>query len=129
MSLGQIVIVLEGEFEGKRVVYLKSLENNLALCTGPSKINGVPFFKIDERYLLATSTSIDYNGVIDIDESNVVLSSRDEKVERMEVEGDEKMEMIDQTIVSAIEKVEFLKTYLAEEFVVDTTFDFYGKKY
>ncbi|KAF9762322.1 60S ribosomal protein L6 [Nosema granulosis] len=129
LTLGSIVVVLEGEFEGKRVVFLKSLENNLALCTGPSKINGVPFFKIDERYLLATSTKIEYNGVIDVDESMVLLSERDVKVERMEVEGDDKMNMIDSTIEKAIEKVDFLKAYLSEEFEVDSTRDFYSQKY
>lgn len=129
LTLGTIVVVLEGEFEGKRVVYLKGLDNHLALCTGPASINGVPFFKIDERYLLATSTRIDYNGVIDIDESNVLHCDRDLNIERMEVEADQKMEMVDKTIVQAIEKVDFLKSYLAEDFEVDSSIDFYSQKY
>lgn len=129
LTLGTIVVVLEGEFEGKRVVYLKGLDNYMALCTGPTSINGVPFFKIDERYLLATSTRIDYNGVIDIDESSVIQTDRDLKVERMDVEADQKTEMIEKTIVQAIEKVEFLKSYLAEDFEVDSSVDFYSQKY
>eukprot|EP00612_Vaucheria_litorea_P004145 CAMPEP_0171461120 /NCGR_PEP_ID=MMETSP0945-20130129/5701_1 /TAXON_ID=109269 /ORGANISM="Vaucheria litorea, Strain CCMP2940" /LENGTH=221 /DNA_ID=CAMNT_0011987415 /DNA_START=90 /DNA_END=755 /DNA_ORIENTATION=- len=130
---GSVLIVLSGRFMGSRVVFLKQLDSGLLLVTGPYKVNGVPIRRINQAYVIATSTTVDISGVkipehIDdkyfarvknAKEGEEGFFSNQEKINpEWLAKRKEDQKAVDTGIVAAIEKVELLDTYLKTKFTL-----------
>jgi large subunit ribosomal protein L6e len=125
------LIILAGRFRGKRVVYLKPLEDNTLLVSGPFKVNGVPLRRVNARYVIATSTRISVSGV-NVEKFDVAYFARENKDKKSKSEeeffGDkaEKKEIkaervsdqknVDKALLAEIKKTPLLKQYLASSF-------------
>lgn len=132
---GTVLIILAGRFRGKRVVFLKALESGLLLVSGPYKINGVPLRRVNQAYVIATSTQVDVKGV-DVSFVNDAYFSRDkdEKKEGEEdfFEGDAPkpavvsdarkadQTKVDAALLKAVGAVPMLEGYLAAHFTLTT---------
>merc|ERR1711915_632941 len=88
LTPGVGAIVLAGVHKGKRVIVLKQLETGLLLVTGPFKLNGTPLRRVNQRFLLATSTKIDVSGVKVPDTINDKYFARIKAEKNAKKEGD-----------------------------------------
>ncbi|GJN21456.1 hypothetical protein PR202_gb08932 [Eleusine coracana subsp. coracana] len=141
---GTVLILLAGRFMGKRVVFLKQLKSGLLLVTvaallllmlhaiGPFKVNGVPIRRVNQTYVIATSTKVDISGV-DVSKFDDKYFARDKKKKAKKTEGElfetekeaskslpdfkkDDQKAIDAALIKAIEAVPDLKTYLGARF-------------
>ncbi|KAK9125456.1 hypothetical protein Scep_014302 [Stephania cephalantha] len=129
---GTVLIILAGRFKGKRVVFLKQLQSGLLLVTGPFKINGVPLRRVNQAYVIATSTKVDVSAVTceKFDDKyftkEAVKKKKKTEGEFFEAEKEEKSALpqekkddqksVDAALITAIEGVPELKAYLAARF-------------
>jgi large subunit ribosomal protein L6e len=129
---GTVLIILAGRFKGKRVVFLKQLPSGLLLVTGPFKINGVPLRRVNQSYMIATSTKVDISGanVDKFDDKYFAKETQKKKKkgegEFFEAEKEEKnvlpqekkddQKTVDTPLIKCIEGVADLKAYLSARF-------------
>ena len=130
---GTVLIVLSGRFKGRRVVFLKQLASGLLLVTGPYKVNGVPLRRLNQAYVIATSTKVDLTGVDvkSVEDSYFVKSkqrrtkSGDFFVRNNELSEEEKNKIqekknrqntFDKALLANVKKVECLAQYLKTRF-------------
>ncbi len=129
---GTVLIILAGRFKGKRVVFLKQLPSGLLLVTGPFKVNGVPLRRVNQAYVIGTSTKVDISGVNveKFDDKYFAKETQRKKNkgegEFFEAEKEEKSALpqekkddqkaVDAQLIKSIEAVPDLKTYLGARF-------------
>eukprot|EP00499_Haloplacidia_sp_CaronLabIsolate_P003183 CAMPEP_0196769082 /NCGR_PEP_ID=MMETSP1104-20130614/317_1 /TAXON_ID=33652 /ORGANISM="Cafeteria sp., Strain Caron Lab Isolate" /LENGTH=181 /DNA_ID=CAMNT_0042139167 /DNA_START=39 /DNA_END=584 /DNA_ORIENTATION=+ len=130
---GTVLIVLSGRFRGKRVVFLKQLRSGLLLVTGPYKVNGVPLRRINQAYVIATSTKVDVSGVavpahVDDAYFKRVKTAKATKTEegffkqqevtKVELSEQRKADQkaVDASVMAAVAKVPALSAYLNAHF-------------
>ncbi|KAH3900034.1 probable 60S ribosomal protein L6-A [Saccharomycodes ludwigii] len=128
---GTVLILLAGRFRGKRVVYLKHLEDNTLLVSGPFKVNGVPLRRVNARYVIATSTKVSVAGV-NVEKFDVAYFAREELNKKQKSEAKffnedqpkkevaakrvEDQKVVDKALLAEIKKTPLLKQYLAASF-------------
>jgi large subunit ribosomal protein L6e len=129
---GTVLILLAGRFMGKRVVFLKQLPSGLLLVTGPFKVNGVPIKRVNQAYVIGTSTKVDISSV-DVSKFEDKYFMKEKKMKSKKTEGEffksdeeeksivpqykkDDQKAIDTALIKAIEAVPDLKAYLSARF-------------
>ena len=132
LTPGQIVIILSGRFRGRRVVYLKKLESNLLLVTGPYKYNGVPLKRVNAAYVLPTNTKLNINAEIaknvndkffdrvDIERTKEEDFFEDKEKKKGRISDDKKklQTEVDTEVKKAVDVVPMMKEYLRNRFAL-----------
>ncbi|GJQ14596.1 hypothetical protein GpartN1_g6387.t1 [Galdieria partita] len=123
---GTVLILLSGRFRGKRVIFLKQLASGLLLITGPFALNGVPLRRVNQRYVIATTTKIDIQSVEipSVDDSWFKKNKKKPKSDEMTDTGKSKLpesflnaqKSLDSQLVPLVKQVPFLKSYLCSRF-------------
>merc|ERR1712061_312077 len=129
---GSVLILVAGRHRGKRVVFLKQLESGLLLVTGPFKINGVPMRRVNQKYVIPTSTKLDMKvsipeRVCDEYFSRVELNANEGQNEgeifqtkkatyKASTERKEDQKAVDASIVAAAKKVPYMVNSLSANF-------------
>ena len=134
---GSVLVLLTGRFKGRRVVFLKQLKSGLLLITGPYKINGVPLKRVNQAYVIPTSTvvKVDTKGFAGIEDSFFARAKAQKQkggdnqfFERAtEVSAEEKKKIddkkkqqlaLDKPVLEAVKAVEHMSAYLNSRFTI-----------
>ena len=132
LTPGQVVIILSGRFRGRRVVYLKNLENNLLLVTGPYKYNGVPLKRVNAAYVLPTNTKLKVNAEVakgidkaffekvDIprEKEEDFFVDKKKRKERITENRKKMQNEVDTAVKKAVDEVPMMKEYLRNRFAL-----------
>merc|ERR1711972_1251791 len=130
LTPGTIAILLAGRHKGKRVVFVKDLQDSgLILVTGPYKVNGVPLRRVPQSYVIATQTKIDISAVnVDIDadmfkrqkKAKAASEMFEESAEGYSVSEERKslQEQVDESILAEISKEPQLRKYMEQLFTL-----------
>jgi large subunit ribosomal protein L6e len=124
---GQVVILVAGRFAGKRVVYLKQLASGLLLVTGPYNVNGVPLRRVNQKYIIATSTKVSVAGV-DASKIDDKFFAREKAAKGADATTKTKTSparqaaqtAVDTALKANIAKEEMLESYLKSKFSLKT---------
>lgn len=119
LQIGQVVIVLEGEFTGMRVVVVDIINFNL-ICIGL----GIPMFKIDQRYVLKTSMVMNIKDKVEFKD----FEKLEECNKQFEMKTTESTDY-DSVIEKELEKMKMVKSYFERKFVMPEGYDFYELNY
>lgn len=124
LTRGDLVVACEGKHMGQKLVFIKQLEGNKAVVSGIKEINNIGMFIIDEQYLFKLSINVS------IPEITVNGELNESKIDDCCGEFTTTFDnSTDKVLYDAVKKVEFLKGYISEPFVVDNSIDFYSQKY
>merc|ERR1712137_130815 len=133
LTPGTVCILLAGRHRGKRVVFLKQLDQSgLLLVTGPYKVNGVPLRRIPQSYVIATQTKIDISKVNLSYKLNDAFFKRTKKAKRssdaifedsatgykVSDERKAEQETVDAAVLAVIAKEPQLKKYMSQLFTL-----------
>merc|ERR1711977_809870 len=131
LTPGTIVILLAGRHKGKRVVFLKDLQDSgLILITGPYAVNGVPLRRVPQSYVIGTQTKVDISGLTvpanindDFFKKPKAPKKKDDELffekDKESTIDDSRKQLqkdVDAKIVAAIDKTPLLKQYLSSKF-------------
>ena len=131
LTPGQVVIILSGRFRGRRVIFLKKLESNLLLVTGPYKYNGVPLKRLNAAYVLPTNTKLKLGEVAkNVDDkffNRVKIERKKEedffedakkKKDRITENRKKMQDEVDIAVKKAVDEVPMMKEYLRNRFAL-----------
>mgnify|MGYP002477397497 CR=1 FL=1 len=104
------MILLAGRFRGKRVVYLKHLEDNTLLISGPFKVNGVPLRRVNARYEYFAKEKLTKK---EKKEANLFPEQQNKEIKAERVED---QKVVDKALIAEIKKTPLLKQYLSASF-------------
>lgn len=126
---GTVLVLLAGKFKGRRVVFLKQLESGLLAVTGPFGVNGVPLRRVNQAFVIATSTKVPLSGSFDnITDAVFQNDAKSKKTKKGEffqqdqqktVVSEERKQLqktIDATVSKDVAQVQYLKQYLRSSF-------------
>ena len=124
---GNIVVMLEGPYTGKRAVFVKQLGSGMAVVSGVRDVNGVPPVRIDERFLFKLSATVSIPSInINGDDLTEVKRGRSQAIESEPTSAEREVEG---AVSQAVRATKFMRAYLADPFKVDHSVEFYSQEY